>query len=380
MNALEQELREALARQATGAPVAPGMAERAVAGARRVRRRRTALTAAVAASVLVGALSVTPSLLGEGDSPAPAVSLTGPPRVPVLDEDGHVVDWPRGEQRVRSFAVESVFSAVPTGLLRHDTAGATLSLVPVDDPAPRTLLDGLQSAPGVSPDGDRVAAVVTDDGAQRLVEVEVSSGRVLRAVPLAPPLVRAGEDARVVGYSGDRVLIKVGSDNGPTWRAAMWEAGDENVIGVLEGLDGIVEVTDGVAATGWAEDGLCFDFVRLRDGGGTWQVCDVWGPRFSPDGDLVVMARQEGGQLEVRDAADGKRQLSLDVPPDVLVADWESNETLLYVTARAGGVDIVRCAVSSAECRTAASLPGADAHVLRHYGDVDEAGSAGAGS
>jgi hypothetical protein len=369
MDHLEQQLRESLTRHAASPPAAPDLADEVVRRARRIRRRRrAAVTVAAVAAVVAGGLAFIPGLTREPEESTIATALSGPPRVPVVTDDDRVIDWPSERQRVRTYGEGGVMASIPDGLLvlRTDASEGSVILVPADLSPPRTLLEGVETALAVAADGHRLTTVVNGTAGRRLVEIGIPSGDLRRSVALTAPLVGPGEQVVARGYSGDRVLLDIGSDDSASGRrSAIWEPGDGQVIGLLDNKGQVFEAAGDVAA--FSAEAQCSDIVQLRNGGGSWRLCDpVF--RFSPDGRFVLAKAFDGGKIEVRDSAGGKVAFSLRVQGDLQSVGWESNDAFLYALGRGNQVDIVRCVVSSGDCRRAAEIPGPSAFIVWSYG------------
>jgi hypothetical protein len=360
MDRLEQALREDLARQVRTAPQAPGLAERAVTGARRSRRTRVALGAAAVVATVGGVVAVVPPLVdGRDGPPAPAAQLDGPPRIAVLTAEGDLVDWGDGVRRQRTREIDvTPIAAVPDGVvaIAGDPGMRALTLLFLNGDSPQGLADAvLGDSAAVSADGKRAAVMTgTAGGARQLVEVRLSDSKVLRTVPLAPPLVSDGELARPVAYSDDRVLLSIG--DGPRERAAIWEPGDDHVIGVLDGFAGTLDGSHGRGAFLPQDPECSVEVTRLRDGASSWRACGNAFAGLSPDGEAVLEV-QDPATLVVLDADDGKVRRRIGVPADAQSPVWESEGAVLYASPTATGTEIVRCSVDSGVCATAATLP-----------------------
>jgi hypothetical protein len=236
---LTEDLRGVLAREAADAPALPGLADEVV---RRGRRAR-------APSALVGGRRggrAGGSRGGDRGRTAPAVGT--PPGGPGR--------W-RGRRACRSSSPRRAGSRCSTGPTGSRAAGCSATRCPWLQCPPgcwswspgigsvnlMLLRRGTGSAwvaapasgVGVSSDGTRATVLVSDPGGGRVLqEVRVPSGRALRSVPLAPPLVAADEPVHDVDYTGDAVLLALGE--GERARAAIWEPGQDGVVGTVGGL------------------------------------------------------------------------------------------------------------------------------------------------
>jgi hypothetical protein len=369
MDRLEADLREEFARRVATAPGLPALADTAVRRGKRARLRHRAAASTGIAAVAAVALAAGSLLPTQDDrQPTVASSLQGPPRVPLyVGQSGELIDWVGGEQRTRILDESTQpVAQVPTGLLLVTVADGqpALGLLGADDAEPRILVRELQGeAVAVSGDGTRATVVVRSV----LQEVELPSGRVLRSVALAPPVFDVNRPPRPVDYSADAVLLTVGE--GASQYAALWEGGDDAVIGRLDGFDATVGGADatfssdrnaiggrGAFSVG---DARCRTEVhQLRNGDGRpWKLCRETFAGFSPSGDAVLAADATGEALIIHDADDGDVDRTFRAPDGLRAYGWESDETVLYSTSAGSQTLVVRCSVTSGSCSTAVELP-----------------------
>jgi DNA-binding beta-propeller fold protein YncE len=380
---VEQKVRVELARAVETTPMLLGLTDRVIRGGRRRRRLRTAAASgAVLAVVALAGVQWAPAL-GERIRTSPA-ARPGPPQVPLVilqGDAGEILDWSGGVQRSRALGEALPVAVVPSGLLLM-TGGSTseISILPNDSTTPVVLLRGLTaSSVAVSDDGARMS-VVTGAGIQRrLRELELPSGRELRSVSVGPPLVAVGEPLLPVAYSNGAVLLTLGE--GDTRRTALWESGDDEVIGALDGFTGVLggapvgrsaAGSPGGRAAFTVAAGKCAEAVAdLRNGDSSWPLCNEHFAGFSPDGKAVLAANAADDALIVHSADDGDTRRTLPVPSGLRAYGWESDDAVLYTTVKANVTVVIRCAVDSGRCRTAATFAGVDRipQPVRRFGD-----------
>lgn len=365
MDHIEQEVRAQLGRAVETTPLLPGLADRVIRSGRRQRRLRTAaVTGTVLAAVVLAGVQLVPTARDRAwTSPA---TPSGPPKVPFMVVQGtsEILDWNDGTLRSRSIGEALPITAVPAGVLLV-TGGATaeLALLPETGTSSQIIARGLEpNSVAVADNGDRVS-VVSGVGAQRrLRELQVPSGRELRSVSVGPPLVAIDEPVLPVGYSGSQVLLTLGE--GTTRRTALWDPGDDQVIGTLDGftsaLGGTSSDGDGRAAFTVDDDRCGVAVVQLRNGMPSWPLCREHFAGFSPDGEAVLSTNATDDALIVHDSDDGDTERTLPVPSGLRAYGWESNGTVLYTTVHENATVIIRCMVKSGRCQTAATYPGTD--------------------
>jgi DNA-binding beta-propeller fold protein YncE len=191
---------------------------------------------------------------------------------------------------------------VPSGLLL--VGQRSLALLGEADQQPRVVIDGIEpSGVAVSADGRRVTVATAGGRQRRLQEVEIASGRIVRSVPLSLPMFQESAPVLPVAYSGGAVLMTVGE--GAAQRSALWEAGDDGVVAVLDGAGAVVGGADadfsgaadavGGRAVFLVPDDRCrYEVRELRDGDGSpWRLCREPFVAFSPDGDGAGDRRAE---------------------------------------------------------------------------------------
>ncbi len=363
MDHLEQDLRAEFVRRVATLPGLPGLAEAAVRRGRRARRRRAATATCATSFVVVFALAAASLLPSSGRrADIAAAALAGPPRVPVFLAQGGVVDWVDGERRTRQIGEARPVAQVPAGLLVVAGFPLALGLLGADGEQPRILMAGLAAgAVAVSDDGRR-ATVAAPSG--QLRELELPSGRVLRTA--FAPQSYAGEPVLPVAYSGGAVLLTIGE--GSRQRSALWERGDDQVVGALDGFGGVLGGADadfsgdrdavgGRGAFAVPNDRCRTEVHQLRNGDGSpWKLCGETFAGFSPDGEGVLAADATGKALVVRGSGDGDVKRTWTVPTGPRTYAWESSATVLYATVEGDRTVVVRCSVRSGDCATAAEF------------------------
>ncbi len=281
---LEDTVREVLRVQVEGAPALDAPADRALAGARRLRRRRSLLAAGAAALVLVAGVGAgvllerrgarTPPLPPATSGPSVAPSRSAPTvikpgtgaalvnRLELIMSNGRAVDLtgvPGGANGAQQ---------VPAGYLIDGygapVAGSASLWFATPDGSLRELLSGLMTAPAVSADGHRLAwragnqlTVGHLTGAGALVVDGSSTIATEYGQPIA-----VSDTAVVLGYTMtgggiDRYDVWVPARGGyvPTWDA-----------------------TTGIAAMfGTAPDGRSFlGLIDAPDAATTKATCLAW--------------------------------------------------------------------------------------------------------
>ncbi len=280
-------------------------------------------------------------------------------------------------QRTRKIpGVVGIYATLPAGLLVH-VAGEradNLAILSNEDSTPRVIAEAIAGA-AVAPGGRR-AAVVVRSTPRVLQELELPSGRVLRSVPLAPPLISEGDEVLPIAYSNGAVLLTIRSgDEDHSERAAIWEAGAGGVVADLEGfgatLGGADLDRDGAAPGGLGAFSTRANFeqgvgcaarvAELHTGGDDWELCGSLFAGFSPDGRHLLATTAvrpvQKPALSVYDARTGKQLRSLQLLPLVHSQGWESAESILYATIEGRRLVVGRCIVSTGTCRTVATLP-----------------------
>jgi hypothetical protein len=189
-------------------------------------------------------------------------------------------------------------------------------------------------------------------------------------VPLSPPTFAEAAAVVPVAYGGGIVLMTVGE--GAAQRSALWEAGDDAVVAILDGTGAVVgganasfsrnaNAVGGRAVFRVAEDHCRYEVRELRDGDGSpWRLCREPFVAFSPDGNAVLATDALSEHLVVRRASDGKRLRTFDVGRDTSAYGWEDADSVVFTCFRGASTLITRCSVSSGGCRQAAELPGTE--------------------
>jgi hypothetical protein len=272
--------------------------------------------------------------------------------------------------RTRVLGEDQAVAATPLGVLlvTYDERPA-LSLLEPGATEPRVLVPDL-AATGAAVAADGSRATVVTAGGTILQEVAVPSGRVLRTVPLGPPLLAPGESALPVDYAGYAVLLALTEQTAARTvaaRTAIWKPGDDGVVGTVGGLGDSLGAAPGLfAATRSTQerrlvperDGGCDVLVVARTGGGdVWPLCRERFVGFSPDGEHVLATNAVGDGLVVRDARDGDEVARFDELGHLMAYGWETSDTTLHTTAEDGITVIVRCSVSAERCEVAAAFP-----------------------
>lgn len=358
---IEDDLRTAFTSRAAASPPTPGLTETVLRRGRRARTRRRASAAGMAAVAAVAFVGVVAGLNGaDRSTPRVATSLDGPPRAPLYtgQDPTMLTTWSGGLRR------DLPVDAVPVHALRD---GAVLVVLPGAQPglslldadgSLRPLVTGLSdSRVAVAPDGDRVTVVSGTDRQRVLQELAVPSGRVLRSVLLAEPLVAASDPVLPVAYSDGAVLLTAGE--GDRQRALLWEPGDEQVVAPLDGYAQALGAAAGRGAFRTNDDDRCrTEIARLATGGRTWRLCREVFTAFSPDGQYVLARNAIGDGLVVRDATDGELVREVNVPESVRASGWDNSLATLHTTVDGARTVVVRCEVSGSRCRTAATFEG----------------------
>lgn len=357
---IEDDLRTAFTSRVAAGPQTPAFAETVLREGRRARARRRSGTALVATLSLVAVVGVAAGLDDHRSTPRVAASLSGPPRAPLYagQEPTTLTTWSGGLRR------DVAVDAVPVHALRN---GAVLVVLPGAQPglgllgtdgSLRPLATGLRdSRVAVAPDGDRVTVVSGTEQQRVLQELTVLSGRVLRSVPLAEPLVAASDPVLPVAYSDGIVLLTAGE--GDRQRALLWEPGDDQVVAPLTGYAQALGGAAGRGAFRTTDDDRCrTEIARLATGGETWRLCREIFTSFSPDGRYVLSRNAVGDGLVVRDSADGDLVREIDVPESVRASGWDNSLATLHTTIDGDRTVVVRCEVPGRRCRTAATFEG----------------------
>lgn len=369
---LERNLRAGLTRAVESAPPLPRLTDEVVRRGRHARRRRVAGAAAAVAAVAAAAVVVTvPPLIGGPDA-RPAAVPTGPPAVPlwVAQDGGRILDQYAGALRSRPIGTAVPIAAVPSGILldsggsEQPYAAPSLQLLGPDDVRPRTVVADITGGGAVAVAADGGRAVVVTGAAQRreLREVDVPSGRQVRSVPIAPPLAGPAEAVRPVGYAGGAVLLTIGE--GAQARAAVWEAGDDQVIGPLSGrtaaVEGATRDGTGLLALRTDDDRCGIQVVQLLDGGPGWRLCREPFAGFAPDGGHVLATNAVADGIVVRDSRSGDEVFRHDAGRPLRAYGWESAGSVLYTAAEDGDTVVTRCVIATGDCSPVLTVPGTD--------------------
>jgi hypothetical protein len=346
MERMEQELRASLARVVESPPTVPVLSENIIQRGRRVRRRRLAVAgAAVAAVVVAAGLFLIPTRHPVAE-PA-RLTPRGAPTVAMTygkSPSSAVVVWPGPERHVVSMAGTTPLATVPGGLLR--VSGRDLELVP-ENSVRRTLVTQLNSERvAVSADGRRVVVVTfTGGGRRQLQEVDVASGRVLRSVPVGPPLVAGAEPLNPAFYSGDAVMLDTGDG------VVRWEPGNDQVVGAVEGYTKAIG-GGRQGALAMSKPDTCDDIGTVRTRFKHWTLCGEDFRGVSPDGASVLVLSKDLRSVTVNETGDGDVRRTLDLPAAARAIGWEDDDTFLYTTAGEPQNTVVRCVVSTGGCLT----------------------------
>lgn len=362
MDALERDLRAQLRRQVETVPPV-SLADVVVRRGRAARRRRTVAGALAVAGALSLGVAGVQALGDRREAGVPAASLAGLPRVPlsVVTSGGtgtELLDWPGGVARTRLLAEQgAIVAVVPAGVLLVDPSG--LSLLAPDAEQPRLVVAGVQPFVALAPGGGRAVVVAGEGGGRVLQEVELPSGRVLRALPAGPALLPADQPLVPVAYTGAGVLLTAGE--GDAQRPLLWEPGDGGVVGELSGYAAVEGGAGPRGAFRVTDDDRCrVEVAELTTGGRTWRLCREPFAAFSPGGRWVLATNADDAGLVVRDARDGSLVRTIDVPGGTRAYAFESEDAVLVTTVEDDRTVVLRCAVRVNRCATAVEFADTD--------------------
>ncbi|MGQ0839433.1 hypothetical protein [Actinokineospora sp.] len=373
---LEDQLHDAMAARVAAAPVPTDLTERAVAGAARIRKRRT--TGAVAttmAAVVAVAFAVVQIGLRTGDGsigtmPTP-VGIAGPARIDLIS--GKILYQADGGEIPLPFkpgmTVTKAFRANGSWLLtyqRTDTRDTVVVLVRADG-STADLGTGDGSVVKVTENGAR-AVIQLGVGIQlsRAVVVELPSGTVIAQTTLSELVV-------VQGWSNTIVLLGAVSGDLSPVPVDRWDPShgpfvpdpttDEfRILGRYGSQGQVLALTNGGVETCPTVVDPAADFaIRARQCGvGLFEIATS-----SPDGHRLMRWTTEPdgsqGRWESLDVAAGDASfIRLGVPPTLVQGDawWESSTTVLVAVGatRQQPTELLRCTVDGSPC-TRVPLP-----------------------